>query len=157
VVYISGDSGFGNAISILYRGDFSQNNPWSSLFANDCNGTAPHGDSRVMVFDANDNILQGNDGGLYRLVDPTVKATRHWVSGNGNLRVTEFHSVAYDPVSNIILGGSQDQGNAEQSTPGGLTWNGFQTEGDGGDVTVDSDQTRHPGTSIRYSSYDSFT
>ena len=156
VVYISGDSGSGNAVSILVRGDFSRQNPWSTLFANDCNGTAPHGDSRAMVFDANGNILQGNDGGLYRLVDPKVSATRHWVSVNGNLRVTEFHSVAYDPVSNIILGGSQDNGNSEQTTPGGLTWNGFQTGGDGGDVAVDSDQARHPGTSIRYSSYDSF-
>jgi hypothetical protein len=155
VVYISGDSGSGNAISILFRGDFSQNNPWSSLLANDCNGMAPHGDSRAMVFDPNDNILQGNDGGLYRLVDPSVKAARHWVSVNGNLGTTEFHSVGYDPVSNIILGGSQDNGNSEQTTPGSLTWNGFQTGGDGGDVAVDSDQTIHPGTSIRYSSYDS--
>src|SRR5439155_8093239 len=126
------------------------------LFANDCNGTAPHGDSRAMVFDANGNILQGNDGGLYRLVDPNISATRHWVSVNGNLRVTEFHSVAYDPVSNIILGGSQDNGNSEQTTPGALTWNGFQTGGDGGDVAVDSDQPRHPGTTIRYSTYDPF-
>src|SRR5262249_13912677 len=99
----------------------------------------------------------GDDGGIYRLMDPNVSATCHWVSVNGDLRVTEFHSVAYDPVSNIILGGSQDNGNSEQTTPGSLTWNGFQTGGDGGYVAVDSDQTRHPGTSIRYSSYQSFT
>src|SRR5262249_32776047 len=79
--------------------------------------------------------------------------TRRWIDVNGSLATVEFHSVAYDPVSNIVLGGTQDNGNAEQLTPGGAIWNDFQSAGDGGVVAVDSDQTAHAGTSIRYSSY----
>ena len=160
VVFVSGDgddnSGGVVETGVLVRGDASRQNPWTSLLGNDTNKTAPHPDSRVMVFDANGNILQGDDGGIYRLVHPDDKASRRWVDVNGNLATVEFHSVAYDPVSNIILGGTQDNGNAEQVGPGGTTWNDFQAEGDGGKVAVDADQTAHPGTSIRYSSYQFF-
>jgi hypothetical protein len=106
-----------------------------------------------MVFDADGNILQGDDGGIYRLVAPSDKNTRAWVDVNGNLATAEFHSVAYDPLSNVILGGTQDNGTAEQVAPGGTTWNDVQPVGDGGLVAVDADQAAHPGTSIRYSSY----
>src|SRR5262245_33600155 len=157
VVFIGGDGNFSNNISVvetgvLVRGDASRNNPWSSLLDNDCNKTAPHPDSRVMVFDANGNLLQGDDGGIYRLVNVNDKATRRWVDANGNLATAEIHSVAYDPVSNIIFGGTQDNGSPEQIVPGGAARNNIQPIGDGGVVAVDSDQTAHPGTSIRYSS-----
>src|SRR5262249_27791383 len=156
VVFIAGAGDFrsGGAVEtgVMVRGDVSKQNPWSSLLGNDCQGTAPHPDSRVMVFDANGNFLQGDDGGIYRLVNSNDKNTRRWVDVNGNLATVEFHHVAYDPLSNIILGGTQDNGTPEQITPGGSTWNNIQPVGDGGVVAVDSDQTAHPGTSIRYSS-----
>lgn len=50
----------------------------------------------------------------------------------------------------------QDNGNAVQTKTGSLAWNDFQNTGDGGVVAVDSNQTAHPGTSIRYSSYQFF-
>lgn len=161
VVFISGDGANKTTpgaieTGTMVRGDASKQNPWSSLLANDCNKTAPHADSRAMVFDANGNILQGDDGGIYRLLNPNDKTTRRWVDVDGNLATVEFHSVAYDAVSNIVFGGTQDNGNAEQVTPGGTNWNAFQADGDGGKVAVDSDQTAHPGTSIRYSSYQFF-
>jgi hypothetical protein len=160
VVFISGDGDYNSGgvveTGVLVRGDASKPNPWTSLLGNDTNKTAPHADSRVMVFDAHGDLLQGDDGGIYRLVHPNDKATRRWVDVNGNLATVEFHSIAYDPVSNILFGGTQDNGSPEQVTPGGTTWNDFQAEGDGGKVAVDADQTAHSGTSVRYSSYQYF-
>jgi hypothetical protein len=161
VVFIAGDGSFRNNGSVietgvLVRGDASQKNPWSNLLGNDCNNTSPHADSRVMVFDANSNLLQGDDGGIYRLVNPNNQNTRQWVDANGNLATAEFHSIAYDPVSNVIFGGTQDNGTPEQIMTGGATWNDIQPVGDGGVVAVDSDQSAHSGTSIRYSSYQNF-
>jgi hypothetical protein len=164
VVFVSGDgdahSGGVVETGVMVRGDASQQNPWSSLLGNDCHGTAPHPDSRAMVFDADGNILQGDDGGVYRLAAPNDKNTRAWMDMNGNLATAEFHSVAYDPLSNVILGGTQDNGTPEQVAAGGTTWDNVQPVGDGGLVAVDADQAAHPGTSIRYSSYqylDDFT
>jgi hypothetical protein len=161
VVFLGGDGAFlgGNGTSglegcLTYRGDASLSNPWTRVVGAGANGTAAHADTRAMAFDANGNILQANDGGLYRLVDPNNPATRHWVSVNGDIRTTEFHSVAYDPVSHVVFGGAQDNGSITQVAPGGLAGLQF-TSGDGGVVAVDADQAAHPGTSIRYSSYQS--
>lgn len=96
--------------------------------------SAPHADSRRMAFDANGNIIQGDDGGIYRRTTP--RGTGDWFSINGSLRINEIHDVAYDTVSNIIVGGTQDVGTAEQTTPGGTTWNTVN-QGDGGDVAID--------------------
>jgi hypothetical protein len=161
VVFIAGDgtvrsNGGVAETGVLVRGDASQKNPWSNLLGNDCHNTAPHADSRVLVFDANGNILEGDDGGVYRLLNPNDATTRRWVDVNGNLATVEFHSIAYDPVSNIIFGGTQDNGTPEQIMPGGTTWNNIQAVGDGGLVAVDSNQTAHPGASLRYSSYQNF-
>jgi hypothetical protein len=157
VVFISGDfggCGFGNN----WRGDASllPASPWTSLDCEGVSGTSPHADSRAMVFDANGNLLQANDGGLYRLVDPNNRFNqRRWLSVNGDIRPTEFFSVAYDPLSEIVFGGTQDNGTPIQSAP-----NEFSSVqllgGDGGKVAVDADQTSHPGTSLRYTSFQGF-
>jgi hypothetical protein len=164
VVFLSGDGDFTRPglidVGDVFRGDASLANPWSPVYSEGANGTAPHPDSCALVFDSNGSLLEATDGGIYRLVYPGVDATRHWVSVNSNLRTAELHSVAYDPVSNVVLGGAHENGNAAQEAPGQLAWNDFQNQGDGGVVAVDSDQSAHPGTSIRYSSYqflDSFT
>jgi hypothetical protein len=160
VVFLGGDGdstrpGF-DELGDVFRGDASQQDPWARVYDDGAQGTAPHPDSRALVFDANGNLLEGSDGGIARLIDPDGAASRHWVSVNGDLRTAEFHSVAYDPVSHVVLGGTQDNGNAVQMTPGSQAWNDFQSDGDGGIVAVDSDQAAHPGTSIRYSSYQFF-
>ena len=146
VVFIAGDFG-GN-----WRGDASllPGSPWTRVDFDAAHGTAPHPDSRAMVFDANGNLLQSSDGGLYRLVDPDNRLNqRQWVSVNGNIRPTEFHSVAYDPLSGIVFGGAQDTGVPIQPAPGEFTWVTLLS-GDGGNVGVDNDQFAHPGTTIRY-------
>jgi hypothetical protein len=152
VVFIAGDAGG------TWRGDASllPAFPWTTVVFEGAHGTSPHTDSRAMTFDANNNLLQANDGGLYRLVDPNNRVDqREWMSVNGNIRPTEFHSVAYDPLSGIVFGGTQDNGTPIQSAPGEFSW--FDLTGaDGGNVAIDSDQTAHPGTTIRYTSIQLF-
>jgi len=101
--------------------------------------SAPHADSREMAFDANDDLIEVNDGGVNRRTSPGDN-TGDWFSINGNIQVSELHSVAYDSNFDIILGGTQDTGAIEQTAPGSTTWDstrpgGFQA--DGGKVAVD--------------------
>src|SRR5206468_1178332 len=97
---------------------------------------SPHADSRRLTFDASGNILAGTDGGIYRLTNPG-SSTRTWSSVIGNLRASEFYSVAYDTSTNTLLGGAQDTGSPEQSAAGSFTWQEFQ-KADGGQVAVDT-------------------
>ncbi len=138
----------------MFRGDASllPGNPWQNVVCNGALGTSPHADSRDMEFDANGNLLQANDGGIFRLANPNTSATRQWGPVVGNIRPNELHSVAFDPLSKVTFGGAQDTGTPIQSTPGSFTWNEL-TQGDGGAVAVDADQTAHPGTTIRYTGF----
>jgi hypothetical protein len=148
VAFIAGNAG------ITWRGDGAllPGSPWTTVVGGGAHETFPHTDARGMVFDAHGDLLQANDGGLYRLVDPNNRIDqRQWVSVNGDIRPTEFHSVAYDPLSAIVFGGAQDNGTPVQSAPGEFSWTEL-IGADGGNVAVDSDQTAHPGTTIRYSS-----
>jgi hypothetical protein len=163
VVFVSGDrqnGPFPNANGCrtfnanIFRGDAAQlpGNPWQNVVCNGANGTAPHADSRAMAFDASGNLLHADDGGIYQLIDPDNEAgVRRWIAVNGDIRAIELHSVAYDPLSNIVFGGTQDNGTPIQTAPGEITWVQLRG-GDGGNVAVDSDQTSHPGTTIRYTS-----
>ena len=38
------------------------------------------------------------------------------------MTVTEFHDAAYDNNSQVIIGGTQDNGTLLQNAPGGITW-----------------------------------
>jgi hypothetical protein len=158
VVFISGDTQSGpfpnangcHAFSgTLFRWTGTA---WELAVCNGANATSPHADSRFMTFDANGDLLQTNDGGIVRLVSPNSAGNRHWVPVQGNIRSAEFHSVAYDPLSNVTFGGLQDNGTAYQLTPGGFTGNEL-LGGDGAVVGIDADQVAHLGTSIRYSSF----
>ncbi len=113
-------------------------------------GSAPHADSREMVFDANGDLIEGDDGGIYVRTSPSTNGG-DWFSLNGNLQVTEQHDVAYDAISNVIISGNQDTGTTQQQMPGGnLTWDSVSTA-DGGDVAVDDFSAML--VSTRYSSF----
>ena len=112
-------------------------------------GSAPHADSRQMVFDANGNLIEVDDGGIYRRTSPADN-TGDWFSMNGNLQVTEQHDIAYDTVSDIIISGNQDTGTMQQQVSGGLVWDSVSTA-DGGDVVVDAVSV--PSFSTRFSSF----
>jgi len=111
-------------------------------------GSAPHADSRDMAFAANGQLIEVNDGGIYRRTNPRAN-NGDWFSMNGDIQTTEFHSVAWDAVSDIIIGGSQDTGAPEQEVPANARWRTV-LQGDGGMVAIDDTST--PGESIRYTS-----
>lgn len=118
----------------------------SSISTN--NNSAPHADSRAMTFDANGNLLETDDGGIYRRTSPG--GTGDWFSVHGSLQVTEMHDVVYDAISNMIMSGNQDNGTSEQTSVGGLVWT-LVTGGDGGDTSADD--TTSASQSTRYNSY----
>ncbi|HEY5846762.1 MAG TPA: hypothetical protein VIU11_21060 [Nakamurella sp.] len=111
------------------------------------NNSSPHADSREMVFDANGDIVQTDDGGIYRQTDPST-LNGVWQSLNGNLQVAEHQSCDYDNVGNIVLCGNQDTGAHEQSSAGSVG-NVQLSQGDGGFVAVGD---VGPGNSVRFSS-----
>jgi hypothetical protein len=159
VVYISGDGdltrpGIIEAPTVM-RGDVSllPNNIWTNVYADGANNTGPHPDSRALALDDNGNLVYASDGGVYRLGQPNDPAVRQWRFISTSLSDVEFHNVAYDPLSKVIIGGTQDNGTPIQAKTGKALWDASLTvPGDGGVVQVDADQTAHPGTSIRYNS-----
>ena len=108
--------------------------------------SAPHADSREMVFDAAGDLVQVDDGGIYRRTSPRDN-TGDWFSVNGNLQVTEMHDVAYDTLANVIVSGNQDVGNSQQTAGASLFWDAL-SGADGGDVVIDAREAE--GRSIRY-------
>jgi von Willebrand factor type A domain len=135
----------------VYRVDASQ--PAGSQAAhithtNTSGGSSPHADSRDMAIDANNDLIETDDGGIYRRTTPLLN-TGDWFSVIGTLGNTELHDTAWDSNAKIIIGGAQDVGTPQQVLPANVRWFSVRT-GDGGDVAVDDFGT--PGTSIRYSS-----
>jgi Big-like domain-containing protein len=114
------------------------------------NGSAPHAGSRDMVIDASGDLIEVDEGGVYRRTSPQNN-TGDWVSINGDIQTTELHDVAYDTNSNIILGGAQGAGSSQQITTDSTTWRSV-SGGDGGDVAVDNITLAASNQSIRYSS-----
>ncbi len=155
--------GANNFTGRLFRGDASKpaGSQWvhlthsSSLGApggGTAHGSAPHADSREMVFDAAGNLIETDDGGIYKRTSPRSN-TGDWFPLVGDLQTGEYHDVAFDAVSETLIAGSQDNGAQVQRTPDGEEWDVLQS-GDGGDVSVDD--TSIPGFSIRFSSTQNF-
>ena len=165
LVYIGGDrqgGPFPNSIGAsdfsgrLFRGDAAvaptggvPSPQWTPLtHSGTANNSSPHADSRDMAFDANGNLLEGDDGGIFRRTNPR-DATGDWFMMHGNIQPTEFHAIAYDSNSNIIIGGTQDTGTPEQTSSGSTNWRSVSTA-DGGVPAVDD--TSVAGQSTRFSS-----
>jgi hypothetical protein len=97
-------------------------------------GSEPHVDNHAMAFDAAGKLLDGNDGGLWRLANANVANTQ-WTDLNGNLNITELEGAALDPTTAAVAyGGSQDNGTFKFT--GTTDWNEV-FGGDGGYVRVD--------------------
>jgi photosystem II stability/assembly factor-like uncharacterized protein len=150
IVYLSGD----RITASPFTGNLARGNaaaPLGSQFTSIMDGnagnTAPHADSRDMEFDANGNLLQSDDGGLYRRSNPTSSAGT-WASVVGNLNVMEVHDLAHDRVADIITIGTQDNGTHMQQTASNPRWV-FINGGDGGDIAADS-VSLAPLSSFRY-------
>ena len=112
------------------------------------NSSAPHGNSHAMTFAANGDLIETDEGGIYRRTVPQNRTGR-WFSLNGDLQVAEIHDLGYDSVSGVLVGATQGTGTAEQSAPASTSWRTV-SGGDGGDVAIDTWSL--PGMSIRYTS-----
>jgi hypothetical protein len=76
-------------------------------------------DYRSMTFLTSNILLCVSDPGIFGLVDPA--SSSHWVSLNNSLALTEFFSIAYDPTTGVVCGGTQDVGTPVQNICGGWT------------------------------------
>jgi hypothetical protein len=150
ISFVSGDRGTMNNAGDIFRVDASGGGSYTSVANGGASNTAPHPDSRFMTFDTtgpNRLLIETNDGGIYRLVNPEGGGTAVWNSANGNIRPTEFFAVAYDTINGVVFGGAQDNSTPEQNSPGNFTWTDH-TGGDGEEVGVDN--TSNANHSIRY-------
>lgn len=111
-------------------------------------GSAPHADSRELTFDSRGDLIETNDGGIYKRTSPRSN-TGDWFSLNGDLQTAETHDVAYDTLSDVAFGGNQDTGVPVQNIPDQVTWSSLLTA-DGGDAAVDTGSI--PNTSVRFTS-----
>jgi hypothetical protein len=138
LVYIGGDRITVSPFTAnIRRGDATAAAGTQFTTIMDANGgnTTPHADSRNMAFDANGNLLQVDDGCVYRRASPTL-STGTWSSVAGNLNVMEVHDLAHDRVSNILVIGTQDNGTHMQQTAANRIWT-LINGGDGGDVAIE--------------------
>ncbi len=165
VVYVGGDrqtrtfedtGGFPNSIGAqnftgrLFRGDASLalGSQWTPLTHSGTNSnSSPHADSRDMAFDVDGNLLEADDGGIYKRSNPS-SSNGDWFSLNGDLAVTEIHDASLDTINDIIIGGNQDNGSAQEMSTANPIWETLN-QGDGGDTAV---AIFSPSSVIRYSS-----
>jgi photosystem II stability/assembly factor-like uncharacterized protein len=97
---------------------------WSGLDLTN-GAVTPHADHHAMAFDGNGKLLDGDDGGLFRLESPSPV---QWSDLNGNLNTIQFVGIDVHPTNpNIAIGGSQDNGTDL------YTGNPLWTQTDGGD------------------------
>ncbi|MEZ5441858.1 MAG: hypothetical protein R3F15_10265 [Lysobacterales bacterium] len=155
LVYIGGDRiGSSPFTGNIVRGNFAAaaGSQFSLTMDAGGNGTSPHADSRDLAFDADGQLLESDDGGIYRRLTPT--GSGNWTSVIGNLSLTEVHDLAHDAVSDIVIIGTQDNGTHIQQASGLPRWL-FINGGDGGDVAVD-DSSLGATASFRFYSSQNF-
>ncbi len=139
-VFVSGSSaptpGFGSrsvvfdAVVSVNAGTWSAT--WTSAVGAGASNTIAHSDTHDLVFDHDGNLVMADDGGFYRLLNPTAAASsRSWVALTGNLETTELYSVAYNSIDHVIFGGAQDNSSGTQVAQGSTRW----ITGQGGDAT----------------------
>src|SRR5262249_20579151 len=90
---------------------------FSPIVSGGANNTAPHADSRSLIFDAAGRLVETDDGGIYRLTLPFNAAKRTWSSVNADLVDTGILSLAYDPLNTLFFAGTQDTGSVTQTRP----------------------------------------
>ena len=93
----------------------------------------PHTDAHAFAYEANGKLLEGNDGGIWRLDNPSPTSPQ-WTDLNGNLNITQVEGVGVDPNNaNSVIIGTQDNGTSQYN---GTSW--AQTlGGDGGIARID--------------------
>ncbi len=123
---------------------FNGGNNWTDI-TTDTAGNGPHTDDHADVFDASGNLLDGNDGGIFKLTNPTDQNNQRWSSLNTNLATIQFVGISTGVDGNnnlIVYGGSQDNGT--ETYIGALGWTRLDLNGDGGITQVDPTQPSGP-------------
>ena len=121
------------------------------------NNTAPFAGSRNIAFDASFDLIEVNDGGVFRRTD-RLSDNGDWESLAGSLSVLSYHDIAYDSYGNTIIAGSVLHGTQYQESADSLDWKTFDdpynfTIEHGGHVAVNdtlSDGLNPLTESIRY-------
>ncbi len=153
---VGGNGNFPNSISArgftgrLFRRDRS-GGEWMPLTHNGTgDNSSPHADSRSMAFDAAGRLIEGDDGGVYARLNPASSSGR-WITLNGDLQVSEQHSLAVDGLSGVAMTGNQDNGTMRQDNIGQRLWRVI-SGGDGGDTAIDALQRDLQSESVGYTS-----
>ncbi len=124
---------------ITYSGSplesFDGGDDWTDIATIGSVGTSS--DAHGVAFDASGNLLDGTDGGIFKLTNPTNQNNQSWSSLNTNLNTIQFVgiSTAVDSTGNLIVyGGNQDNGTVKYT--GALGWT-MILGADGGITQVD--------------------
>src|SRR5262249_51379308 len=109
---------------------------WTDISV-DTNGNSPHTDHHAMAIDSQGNLIDGNDGGVWRL----NTANKTWAALNGNLAISPLNGFAPDPTNpHHIRAAGQDNGpelyNGALQADGMPAWSQVDS-GDGGLVFFD--------------------
>jgi uncharacterized repeat protein (TIGR03803 family) len=144
VLYIGGDGEAGNDHEgKVFRA--TAPNQWEGITGDqespiDTDFGKPHADTRGLSMQGQ-YLYAATDGGIYQLNNARLDVNLansdsdvpHWKSVNGSLRDTEFFSVGYDSVDDVVVGGTQDNGTDFQPSDGSGEWAQIQGGGGGGD------------------------
>ncbi len=128
IVYAAGAAGANSIIRSSNGG-----NSWTDISTGA--SETPHGGHHALAFDAAGKLLEGNDGGIWRLDNSTPDSIQ-WTSLNGTgLAITPFNGIATNPTDpNIAFGGTQGNGTLKFSDS--KLWSTIR-DGDTGFVRVD--------------------
>ena len=116
--------------------------------------TAPFTKVRDLEVDAAGRLIASTGGGVYSRANARDNSSP-WVSELGNLSIAQFVSIGYDPINNVLFGGTRDTGLARQLGGAGVVGSNFWTlsdDFDDGSYIAEADSTTIPGSTIRYTS-----
>jgi hypothetical protein len=109
-------------------------NSWLHI-TTDPAGNGPSTQDHAAAFDASGNLIDGSDGGVFKLSSPTSQANQRWSSLNTNLQITQFDGIAIDPTTSKVAYGST-QGNGTVKYTGSAGWTQVLV-GEGGITRLD--------------------
>ncbi|MGB8644471.1 MAG: hypothetical protein WCF84_04490 [Anaerolineae bacterium] len=131
----------------LWRGTYSSGSVTLTHISNwQLAPSSPHADNHAIVSapgfsGSNPRVYIGNDGGIYTTANiytaGTPSLTSGWSSLNHTLFITQFYGASGNDSSNVVYGGTQDNGTLKYTPPNGQnTWTAA-FGGDGGFSAAD--------------------
>lgn len=131
---------------------FTSDHPGGVQLGGTSNASSPHADARDLAIDLTNDLLEADDGGLYRQTSPETRFGK-WVSMNGNLQIAELHRAEWSRASHTIVGATVSNGVVEQVGEDGTIWRSLTTAVGGG-LAVENQSSLQ--VSFRYSCLQNF-